>query len=108
MRLIVLSSFLLAACSPHRAPVDPGAVKAMTVDHWPTMFAALGPEAFDRANSKMLLVADRVAQDPNCERVEYVGVSQSGSTPRRLEWFVDCPNDYRARLSEDDLSAPPI
>ena len=72
------------------------------------MYAALGADAFARANSKMQLVADQVAQDPNCERVEYVGVSQSGSTPHRLEWFVDCPNEYRARLSEDERAAPAI
>ena len=89
MRSIVLFALLLAACAPHRSPVEQGAVTIMTAERWPTMYAALGADAFARANSKMQLVADQVAQDPNCERVEYVGVSQSGSTPHRLEWFVD-------------------
>ena len=105
MRCLAMSALLLAACAPHHAPIEDGAVTVMTADRWPTMLAQLGPEAFARANAKMRAAAEYGARDSGCQRVEYVGVSQSGSSAQRIEWFVDCPNEYRVRLSEDDLPA---
>lgn len=103
MRAFIFIALALVGCSPHRAAIDPGAIAVMTVDRWPTMYAALGPAAFNRANAKMRAAAEHAAADPRCDRIDYVGVSQSGSSPDRIEWFVDCGSDYRIRLSEDDL-----
>lgn len=101
---IFLAMLLTAGCSKHCAEIDPGAVSVMTIEHWPGMYAALGPAAFARANAKMQAAADFAAADAGCDRIDYVGVSQSGSRPDRIEWFVDCGSDYRVRLSEDDLA----
>lgn len=105
MRLLLLFPALaIAACSPHRAEIEPGAVSLMTPQGWPHMYAALGPEAFARANAKMQAAADHAAADSSCDKIDYVGVSQSASRPERIEWFVDCGPDYRLRFGEEDLT----
>ena len=95
---------LASACSPHRAEIDPDAVSIITPSGWPHMYAALGPATFQRANARMRAAAEHAAADKSCDRIDYVGVSQSGSTPDRIEWFVDCGPNYRTRFGEEDLT----
>lgn len=79
------------------------AVSPITKGEYPKLFKTLGPKSFKRANDLQYSAALKASQSPLCDRVETVGVS-TVSTSKKIEYFIDCTNQQRIRLSETDLA----
>lgn len=71
--------------------------------HYPKLFARLGDRVFEaeRLGHKAAQLAIRTSK---CDRVVYVDVSES-STRDDLQFFVDCDNETRVRVSESEIKA---
>lgn len=85
--------------------IDSLAVASMDRKNWPRLYATWGEAAVERLNGLQPLIARKAASSPNCDRVEYVGYSESRSLPKQEAiFFVDCRNAQRLYISEKDLN----
>ena len=75
------------------------AVMEMERGEFGDTYARLGGEAFKRANRLMKWPAIAVAASPRCNSVELAAISDR-ATAEALEWFVDCENRERFRVTE--------
>lgn len=84
--------------------VGANAVAPMDRQNFPRFYRTLGRARFDEANALAIWAARAAAASESCERVSYVGQSDA-TTRSRLVWYVDCSNDERFTISEDDARA---
>jgi hypothetical protein len=84
--------------------ISPDAVAPMDRENFPRFYQTLGRARFDEANALAIWVARATAASESCERVSYVGQSDA-TTRSRLVWYVDCSNDERFTITEDDARA---
>lgn len=80
------------------------AVAPMDRENFPRFYQTLGRARFDEANALAIWAARAAAASESCERVSYVGQSDA-TTRSRLVWYVDCSNDERFTITEDDARA---
>lgn len=90
----------------HVPTIMPGAISIMDPAQYPRTFNQLGREAFDRANRLTPRAALAMAQRPECDALEIIMVSEQ-STPAEIQWFGDCRNGQRERVTEQRLPPPP-
>lgn len=84
--------------------IAPDAVSLMDRQNFPRFYQTLGRARFDEANALAIWAARAAAASESCERVSYVGQSDA-TTRSRLVWYVDCSNDERFTINEDDARA---
>jgi hypothetical protein len=84
--------------------IEAGAVYDIDRKNSPKLYQAWGKAGIDKLNRLQPLVALKAAESPNCDRVEYVSISDNRSVPRkRAVFFADCRNGQRFYISEDEL-----
>lgn len=76
----------------------------MDRQNFPRFYQTLGRARFEEANALAIWAARAAAASESCERVTYVGQSDA-TTRSRLVWYVDCANDERFTITEDDARA---
>lgn len=85
--------------------IDPDAISSYAPGdrkHYPKLFAQLGKRIADVGplGKKAALLA---LQTEQCDRVIYVDVSSERSTQNDLQFFVDCADETRVRVTEADI-----
>ena len=85
--------------------VDKGAVSPMTRRGYPKTYSALGASRFREANILLPSAAKIASENSQCNKVSYVGLSNSNSTKGNLWFFVDCNNGARIWVSEKDIKS---
>jgi hypothetical protein len=84
--------------------IDSYAVLPMDKRNHPKVYAAWGTSGVERLNRLQPLAALKAAQSPRCDRVVYVGLSETQSVPKqRAVFFVDCQNTERFYIHDTDL-----
>jgi hypothetical protein len=86
--------------------VGPDAVIPITQEGYPKLYAAWGAAGVRRINELMPRAALKAAASPECDKVDYVEISQQRSTPgKKIVFFVDCANKKRFYIEDSDLGS---
>lgn len=106
--LLSVSSNIARAASSSAKKASADAIVPITKDGYPDVYAAWGDAGIRRINALMPKAAQKAAESPECDLVEYVGYSER-STPRKaVVLYVDCKNRKRFFLSEADILAKAV
>ncbi len=88
-----------------RAKIAAGAADPVTRAKYPKLHAAWGEEGFRKINRLLPLAAEKAAASGECDKLEYIAVSDSRSVPRKsLTFFADCANGARFYVAEADIT----
>ncbi|HCI6749268.1 TPA: hypothetical protein NPP60_004937 [Klebsiella variicola subsp. variicola] len=79
-----------------------GAVMQITPDTFPILYNRLGEDMAAEANKGVFSAAYRVIRVPECDGVDYAGISEK-ATPDDLRFFVHCNNGKMWKFSEIEL-----
>ena len=81
----------------------------MTEGFYPKTYAQWGGEGIRKINQLMPLAAEKVSSFSPCDKVSIVELSLRSSPGGNIVFFVDCKNNERFYISENELtSSSPI
>ena len=84
--------------------IAPYAVSPMNQKNYPRVYQNWGFAGVKKINSLMQLAAEKVAESPECDKVDIVALSEGRSMPKsKIVFFVDCINGKRFYIEDADL-----
>lgn len=97
-------ALLSLAVASAAASAEPG-VYPIDRDGYPDVCREWGDTWIKRINGLMPGASRKAAQSRECDRVEYVGLSDRSITRKEIVLYVDCANGARFFYSERDIKA---
>lgn len=86
--------------------IGPDAVFLITQKGWERTYRTWGDTWIARINNSMPIAARKVAESPECDKLEIAGLSDQRSTPKQeIVYYADCTNGKRFYVAEKELQS---
>ncbi|MNG14171.1 hypothetical protein D3C84_979050 [compost metagenome] len=98
----------LPAPTRQPAPILDHALSNYTPEQYPKTYATWGVDGIERIKEMEKAAAQHVARSSDCDRVDYVGLSENRSSPpSNIVVYIDCSNRNRFYVGDAELSRDP-